>query len=80
MPRTAEQIQQEIEQARVSLATTVDELAERANPKHIADDAKNALLARAQSPQGKAVIGGVSVLIVVYFARNLRKAKRNRNR
>ncbi|SDJ38570.1 Protein of unknown function [Frankineae bacterium MT45] len=80
MPRTAEQIQQEIEQARVSLATTVDQLAERTNPKHIADDAKNALLAKAQTPQGRAVIGGVSVLFVLYVARNLRKAKRNRMR
>ena len=36
------------------------QLATRSNPKRLADDAKQSLLGKAQTPAGKAVMGGPS--------------------
>jgi Protein of unknown function (DUF3618) len=71
--RTAEQIQHEIEQARDALASAVDQLATRTNPKRLADDAKQSLLAKAQTPAGKAVIGGVVVVVGLLAFRRIRR-------
>lgn len=73
---TADDIQADIERARASLADTVDQLAYRTDPKRVARNAKAALLERAQSTQGKAVLGGVGALLVVMALRRRRKAKR----
>jgi Protein of unknown function (DUF3618) len=78
--RTPEEIQREIEQARDALALAVDELAVRAHPKRLVDDAKQKVdeakqkvIAKAQSPEGRAVIGGVGVLFVIVVIRRIRK-------
>ena len=71
--RTAEQIQREIEQARVSLGATVDQLAERTNPKRLSDQLKQRLLAEAQTTRGKAVIGGAGALVLLVVVRRLRR-------
>lgn len=71
--RTAEEIQREIEQARASLAVAVDQLAERTNPKRLANEAKQSLLAKAQTPAGKAVIGGAGALVVLLVIRRIRR-------
>ncbi len=71
--RTAADVQREIEQARASLAATVDQLADRTSPKRIASNAKQSLVARAQTPQGKAVIAAAGALIVIVFIRGLRR-------
>jgi hypothetical protein len=74
--RTAEQVQTEIETARDALAVAVDQLATRANPKRLADEAKQTLLQRAQSPAGKAVLGGVGVVVLLLVVRRVRRGKR----
>jgi hypothetical protein len=71
--RTADEIQHDIEQARASLATAVDQLAERTSPKRIANQTKQNLTDKAQSPAGKAVIGGVGVLVVLLVLRRVRR-------
>jgi hypothetical protein len=71
--RTADDIQRDIEQARASLAVTVDELAERTSPKRIASQTRQNLIARAQTPAGKAVIGGVVALIALLVIRSIRR-------
>lgn len=66
--RSAEQIQRDIEQARAGLAEAVDQLAYRTNPKRVAGDAKQALLVKINSPQGRIVIGvsgGLALLLVI---------------
>jgi hypothetical protein len=70
--RTADEIQRDIEQARTSLAVAVDQLAERTSPKRIANQTKQTLTAKAQSPAGKAVIGGVGALVVLLVVRRIR--------
>jgi len=39
----------------------------------VANEAKQKLIARAQTPQGKAVIGGAGALVVCWSSRRLRK-------
>jgi hypothetical protein len=66
--RSAEDIQRDIERSRAALAEAVDELAHRTNPRRVADNFKQSLRARAQTTQGRIVIGvagGVVVLLVV---------------
>jgi len=69
--RTGEQIQKEIEQARASLAVTIDQLATRTSPKRLTDQAKQAVTSKAQTPVGKVVLGGVGLLVVLVIARKI---------
>jgi hypothetical protein len=71
--RSADEIQRDIEQARASLATAVDQLAERTSPKRLANEAKQSLVAKAQTPQGKAVLGGAGLLVALLIIRRIRK-------
>ncbi|MEP6599283.1 MAG: DUF3618 domain-containing protein [Actinomycetota bacterium] len=70
--RTAEDIQREIEQARSSLAEAVDQLAERTSPKRLKQQAKQSLIAKAQTPAGHGVIAAVGALVVLMVVRRLR--------
>ncbi len=74
--RTAEEVQREIETARDALAVAVDQLAVKTSPKRIANEAKASLLEKAQSPAGKAVIGGVGVVVVLLIVRRIRGGKK----
>jgi hypothetical protein len=71
--RNADEIQREIEQARVSLASAVDQLAYRTNPKRVSEGAKRAVVEKAQTPVGMAVIGGTGLLVVLLIVRRIRK-------
>jgi hypothetical protein len=71
--RSPEEIQRDIEQARASLAVAVDQLAERTNPKRVTNDVKQALAAKARSPQGKAVIAGAGALVLLMIVRRVRR-------
>lgn len=71
--RSADDIQRDIEKSRAALATTVDQLAYRTNPKRVTENVKQSLRERAQSPQGKAVLAAVGGLLVVVVIRRIRK-------
>jgi hypothetical protein len=71
--RTADEIQRDIEQARVSLATAVDQLTYRTNPKRLLERTKSALIERAKTPQGKAVLGGAGALVLFVVVRKIAK-------
>jgi hypothetical protein len=71
--RSAEDIQRDIEQARATLASAVDQLAERTNPKRLADEAKQTLVEKARTPQGMAVIGGAGLLVVFLVVKRIRR-------
>jgi hypothetical protein len=68
-----EQIQREIEQARVALASAVDEIVYRTNPKRLSNEWKLSLKAKIQTPQGKAVIGAAGAVVVLLIVRRVRK-------
>lgn len=70
--RDPEVIKQEIAAARSQLASTVDSLAERANPQRVADDLKSALLRFLKKPAVAATLAGVGVVTVVVVVRVIR--------
>ncbi len=71
--RSADDIQRDIEKARAGLAESVDQLAYRTNPKRVADNAKITLRAKANSPEGRIVIGVAGGLVVLLIIRRIRK-------
>jgi uncharacterized protein DUF3618 len=71
--RSADDIQRDIERSRAALATAVDQFAYRTNPKRVAENAKRSLRERAQSTQGRIVIGATGALVVVLIIRRVRK-------
>ncbi|MCA1645021.1 MAG: DUF3618 domain-containing protein [Jatrophihabitantaceae bacterium] len=73
--RSVDEIQRDIENARTSLAVAVDQLIFQTNPKRIANNAKQAVKDKAQTPQGKAVIGGAGALAALLVIRRIAKRK-----
>ncbi|MEV0948530.1 DUF3618 domain-containing protein [Rhodococcus sp. NPDC049939] len=53
MPRDTESIEREIENARNQLASTLDELAVRTNPKVLVENTKRTVLAKLNEPAVK---------------------------
>ncbi len=71
MVRDAETIQAEIERARDSLATAVDELTTRANPKRVIEEGRKTLLATLAEPRVKYSLMAVGALLAVVVVRRL---------
>jgi hypothetical protein len=71
--RDPETIKQDIDQARDQLASTVDSLAERANPRRIADDIKAGVLQFVKKPVVAVSLAGGGVLLVALFVRRIRQ-------
>jgi hypothetical protein len=71
--RDPDTIKAEIDQARDQLASTVDSLAERANPRRLADDAKSAVLGFVSKPPVAISLAGVGALLIVLFVRRWRR-------
>ena len=57
--RDPDTIRQEIDQARDQLALTVDNLAERANPRRIADDVKSGVVRFVKKPAVAMSLAGI---------------------
>jgi Protein of unknown function (DUF3618) len=70
--RDPEAIKQEIDVARDQLAATVDSLAERANPRRLADDLKIRVIGFVTKPAVAATLAGVGALVVVVVVRRVR--------
>ncbi|MBJ8342455.1 MULTISPECIES: DUF3618 domain-containing protein [Antrihabitans] len=65
MSKDTERIERDIEAARNQLASTLDELSVRANPKHIAAGAKQKAIAKVNEPKIKYSLIGAGALVVV---------------
>lgn len=70
--RDPEAIKRDIDVARDQLAATVDSLAERANPRRLADDLKARVIGFVQKPVVLASLAGVGALVVVVTVRRVR--------
>ncbi|BBX62628.1 hypothetical protein MSAS_18020 [Mycobacterium saskatchewanense] len=70
--RDPEVIKQEIDQARDQLAATVDSLAERANPRRLADDLKARAVEFVKKPVVIASLVGISSVVVIVVVRRVR--------
>ncbi|MGB7869838.1 MAG: DUF3618 domain-containing protein [Mycobacterium sp.] len=70
--RDADAIKQEIDLAREQLASTVDSLAERANPRRLADDAKARVIGFVKKPAVAISLAGTAALAAVLAVRRIR--------
>jgi Protein of unknown function (DUF3618) len=70
--RDPETIKQEIDQARDQLASTVDSLAVRANPRRIADDAKARVISFVKKPAVAISLAGIAALAAALAVRKIR--------
>jgi hypothetical protein len=70
--RDPDTIKQEIDQARDQLASTVDSLAERANPRRIAEDLRARVIAFVKKPVVAISLAGVGGVVVVVVVRRIR--------
>ena len=71
--RDPDTIKQEIDQARNQLASTVDALAERANPRRLADDVKTGLMRFVKTPAVTITLAGVGAVVMVIVVRRIRR-------
>lgn len=71
--RDPDSIKQDIDQARDQLASTVDALAERANPRRIADDVKATVIQFVKKPAVMASIAGLGTVVVIVVVRRIRQ-------
>lgn len=71
MARDPDTIQREIEDARRALEGTLDELAERANPKRLVEGVNESAQAKLSDPKVKYTLIGVVVLVVLVLLRRL---------
>ncbi len=71
--RSAEEIQADIERARLNLASTVDELAYRTSPKRVAQNLEAALSKKLQTQQGRAIAAALAALLVLIVLRRIFK-------
>jgi hypothetical protein len=71
--RDPDTIKQEIDQARDQLASTVDTLAERANPRRIADDVKAGLIRFIKKPAVAFSLAGLGAVVAVLAVRKIRR-------
>jgi len=70
--RNPDIIKGEIDQARDQLASTVDALAVRANPRRIADDAKAGVVQFVKKPAVAISIAGLGTVALVLLIRRIR--------
>jgi hypothetical protein len=70
--RDPDAIKQEIDQARDQLASTVDSLAERANPRRLAEDAKARVIVFIRKPAVAVTLAGIGTLTIVLVVRRIR--------
>ena len=70
--RDPDTIKQEIDQARDQLASTVDSLAVRANPRRLADDAIARVIGFVKKPAVAISLAGIAALAAVVAVRRIR--------
>jgi uncharacterized protein DUF3618 len=66
-------IKRDIDQARDQLASTVDSLAERANPQRIANDLRAGIVRFVKKPAVAISLAGVGALVIVIVVRRSRR-------
>lgn len=70
--RDPETIKRDIDVARDQLASTVDSLAERANPRRLADDLKARVIGFVTKPAVAVSLVGIGSVVVVVMVRRIR--------
>jgi len=69
--RDPDTIQREIESARNALADSLDELSDRANPKHLVESGRESVQAKLNDPKIRYALIGVGALVGLLVIRSL---------
>ncbi len=78
MARNIDDIQREIERTRRQLARTLDEIADRAKPQNMVEDAKESLATKLKDPQLQKILVGVTAAVVGLVAIGVVRSRRQR--
>ncbi|MET9325711.1 DUF3618 domain-containing protein [Tsukamurella sp. NPDC003166] len=78
MARDTESIERDIERAREQLAATLDQLGERADPRKLADQAQQSVIATVTKPPVLAAAAGAVVLVLVVVGSRVARARREK--
>ncbi|MCO7220759.1 DUF3618 domain-containing protein [Klenkia sp. PcliD-1-E] len=76
MPRSPEQIQQEIDAARESLAATLDQLVHRGSPQRLSAQAQDRVKQWLASPAGQATLAAAGLFVTFVVVQKVRRARR----
>jgi hypothetical protein len=71
--RDPDTIKRDIDQARDQLASTVDSLAERANPRKIADDVRAGVVRFVKKPAVAMSLAGLGALVLALLVHRIRR-------
>ncbi|MDV8000790.1 DUF3618 domain-containing protein [Rhodococcus sp. IEGM 1408] len=80
MSRSYDSIEGDIAKARDDLATTLDEIIDRVNPKNLASEGKEKATAALQDPRVLAVLGGIAALVIGGVAFSAARKRKERQR
>lgn len=80
MSRSYDSIEGDIAKARDDLATTLDEIIDRVNPKNLAAEGKEKATAALQDPRVLAVLGGIAALVIGGVAFSAARKRNERQR
>ncbi|WP_047262739.1 DUF3618 domain-containing protein [Corynebacterium mustelae] len=78
MARNIDDIQREIERTRRQLAKTLDEIADRAKPQNIVEDAKTNFSAKLKQPEVQKIVMGVGTVVVGLIAVGVLRSRKRR--
>lgn len=71
MARNTDSIERDIEAARDQLASTLDELSVRANPKRLVETTKNSVVETLNEPAIKFTLIGVGAVVAILVIRSI---------
>lgn len=80
MSRSYDSIEGDIAKARDDLATTLDEIVDRVNPKNLAAEGKQRAASALRDPRVLAVLGGLAVLVIGGVAVSAANKRKERQR
>lgn len=80
MSRSYDSIEGDIAKARDDLATTLDEIIDRVNPKNLAAEGKEKATAALQDPRVLAVLSGIAALVIGGVAFSAARKRNERQR
>ncbi|GAA1052366.1 MULTISPECIES: DUF3618 domain-containing protein [Dietzia] len=80
MSRSYDSIEGDIAKARDDLATTLDEIVDRVNPKNLAEEGKERAVAALTDPRVLAVLGGFAALVIGGITVSMANKRKERRR
>jgi hypothetical protein len=76
--RDTESIERDIERAREQLAATLDQLGERADPRKLAEQAQQSVVATVTKPPVLAAAAGVAVVVALVVVSRFKRGRREK--